>query len=144
MVKFKSSGESTAGELVNLMSVDAQRVMRVMTFINNFWSSPLRIGVALFLLYNTLGISVLAGTGVVLLTLPLFGVFSSRMFALQVTLYSLFYYYNCYRAMPNVATPCLRGYTATWLHCYAATWLRDFGDAATWLLGYVAIWLLAA
>ena len=91
MVKFKSHGESTAGELVNLMSVDAQRVMRVMTFINNFWSSPLRIGVALYLLYNTLGISVLAGIGVVLLALPLFGVFSSRMFALQVTYYCLLF-----------------------------------------------------
>ena len=118
MVKFKSHGESTAGELVNLMSVDAQRVMRVMTFINNFWSSPLRIGVALYLLYNTLGISVLAGIGVVLLALPLFGVFSSRMFALQVILHSFFCCY-CYRA-----TPRLRGYTATQLHCYAATWLR--------------------
>ena len=118
MVKFKSHGESTAGELVNLMSVDAQRVMRVMTFINNFWSSPLRIGVALYLLYNTLGISVLAGIGIVLLALPLFGVFSSRMFALQVTLHSFFCCY-CYRA-----TPRLRGYTATQLHCYAAIWLR--------------------
>ena len=141
MVKFKSHGESTAGELVNLMSVDAQRVMRVMTFINNFWSSPLRIGVALYLLYNTLGISVLAGIGVVLLALPLFGVFSSRMFALQVTLHSLFCYY-CYRAMRYVATPRLRGYTATQLHCYAATRLHGYatpqlhGDAAAWLLGY--------
>lgn len=140
MVKFKSHGESTAGELVNLMSVDAQRVMRVMTFINNFWSSPLRIGVALYLLYNTLGISVLAGIGVVLLALPLFGVFSSRMFALQVTLHSLFCYY-CYRAMRYVATPRLRGYTATQeLHCYAATRLR--GCMATRLHSYTVMQLL--
>ena len=133
MVKFKSHGESTAGELVNLMSVDAQRVMRVMTFINNFWSSPLRIGVALYLLYNTLGISVLAGIGVVLLALPLFGVFSSRMFALQVTLHSLFCYY-CYRAMRYVATPAsarIHSYTTTLLRGYAAAWLRD-STATRW------------
>lgn len=84
MLNCKSKGKSTAGELVNLMSVDAQRLMQIITYINCLWSSPLQIGVALFFLYNTLGLSVLAGLGVMLLLVPLNMLFGSRMGALQV------------------------------------------------------------
>ena len=84
MLNCKSKGKSTAGELVNLMSVDAQRLMQIITYINYLWSSPLQIGVALFFLYNTLGLSILAGLGVMLLLVPLNMLFGSRMGALQV------------------------------------------------------------
>ena len=84
MLNCKSKGKSTAGELVNLMSVDAQRLMQIITYINCLWSSPLQIGVALFFLYNTLGLSVLAGLGVMLLLVPLNMLFGSRMGSLQV------------------------------------------------------------
>lgn len=84
VLNCKSKGKSTAGELVNLMSVDAQRLMDLITYINCLWSSPLQIGVALFFLYNILGLSVLAGLGVMLLFVPLNMLFGSRMGALQV------------------------------------------------------------
>ena len=84
MLNCKSKGKSTAGELVNLISVDAQRLMELITCINCLWSSPLQIGVALFFLYNTLGLSGLAGLGVMLLLVPLNMLFGSRMGALQV------------------------------------------------------------
>ncbi|XP_029207815.1 multidrug resistance-associated protein 1-like [Acropora millepora] len=62
--------ESTAGEIVNLMSVDAQRLMDLMTFLNALWSSPFQIIVSLYFLYNTMGVSILAGVGVMLLMVP--------------------------------------------------------------------------
>lgn len=85
MLNSKAKGKTTAGELVNLMSVDAQRLMELMTYINSLWSSPLQIAGALYFLYSTLGISILAGLGVMVLIIPLNMFFGSRMGTLQVS-----------------------------------------------------------
>lgn len=53
--------ESTVGEIVNLMAVDAQRFMDLTAYINMLWSAPLQIGLALYFLWGILGPSVLAG-----------------------------------------------------------------------------------
>uniref|UniRef100_A0A8C2SF61 Multidrug resistance-associated protein 1 n=1 Tax=Capra hircus TaxID=9925 RepID=A0A8C2SF61_CAPHI len=42
---------STVGEIVNLMSVDAQRFMDLATYINMIWSAPLQVILALYLLW---------------------------------------------------------------------------------------------
>lgn len=43
------------GEIVNLMSVDAQRFTDLMGHINMLWSAPLQIVLALFFLWQYLG-----------------------------------------------------------------------------------------
>uniref|UniRef100_A0A8C3CER0 ABC-type glutathione-S-conjugate transporter n=1 Tax=Cairina moschata TaxID=8855 RepID=A0A8C3CER0_CAIMO len=43
---------SAVGEIVNLMSVDAQRFMDLMTFLNMLWSAPLQIFLALYFLWQ--------------------------------------------------------------------------------------------
>lgn len=43
---------STVGEIVNLMSVDAQRFMDLTTFLNMLWSAPLQIMLALYFLWQ--------------------------------------------------------------------------------------------
>lgn len=48
--------ESTVGEIVNLMSVDAQRFMDLVVYLNMIWSAPLQIALALYFLWQTLGI----------------------------------------------------------------------------------------
>lgn len=53
--------ESTVGEIVNLMAVDAQRFMDLTAYINMIWSAPLQIALALYFLWDLLGPSVLAG-----------------------------------------------------------------------------------
>lgn len=53
--------ESTVGEIVNLMAVDAQRFMDLTAYINMIWSAPLQIALALYFLWAVLGPSVLAG-----------------------------------------------------------------------------------
>lgn len=53
--------ESTVGEVVNLMAVDAQRFMDLTAYINMLWSAPLQIALALYFLWDILGPSVLAG-----------------------------------------------------------------------------------
>ncbi|XP_072313056.1 ATP-binding cassette sub-family C member 3 isoform X2 [Eucyclogobius newberryi] len=62
---------STVGEVVNLMSVDAQRFMDLTTFLNMLWSAPLQIMLALYFLWQNLGPSVLAGVAVMILLIPL-------------------------------------------------------------------------
>lgn len=57
----KARKESTVGEIVNLMAVDAQRFMDLTTYINMLWSAPLQIALALYFLWDLLGPSVLAG-----------------------------------------------------------------------------------
>ncbi|CAL8304688.1 unnamed protein product [Lota lota] len=63
--------KSTVGEIVNLMSVDAQRFMDLTTFLNMLWSAPLQIVLALYFLWQNLGPSVLAGLAVMVLLIPL-------------------------------------------------------------------------
>uniref|UniRef100_A0A8D0DBY8 ATP-binding cassette, sub-family C (CFTR/MRP), member 3 n=1 Tax=Sander lucioperca TaxID=283035 RepID=A0A8D0DBY8_SANLU len=62
---------STVGEVVNLMSVDAQRFMDLTTFLNMLWSAPLQIMLALYFLWQNLGPSVLAGVAVMIMLIPL-------------------------------------------------------------------------
>ena len=75
---------STVGEIVNLMSVDAQRMQDVTGFLWMIWSSPLQIVVALWLLWGIMGPSVLAGLTIMLLLLPLNGYLASIQRKMQI------------------------------------------------------------
>jgi len=76
--------ESTVGEIVNLMSVDAQRFTDLTTYLNMIWSAPLQIALALYFLWETLGPSVLAGLAVMIILIPVNGVIANRMKTLQI------------------------------------------------------------
>ncbi|XP_032929590.1 multidrug resistance-associated protein 1 [Catharus ustulatus] len=75
---------STVGEIVNLMSVDAQRFMDLATYINMIWSAPFQVIVALYLLWQTLGPSVLAGVAVMVLLVPINAVMAMKTKTYQV------------------------------------------------------------
>ncbi|XP_039089530.1 multidrug resistance-associated protein 1 isoform X1 [Hyaena hyaena] len=75
---------STVGEIVNLMSVDAQRFMDLATYINMIWSAPLQVILALYLLWLNLGASVLAGVAVMILMVPLNAVMAMKTKTYQV------------------------------------------------------------
>ncbi|XP_007443149.2 multidrug resistance-associated protein 1 [Python bivittatus] len=75
---------STVGEIVNLMSVDAQRFMDLATYINMVWSAPLQVMLALYLLWQNLGPSVLAGVAVMLLLVPVNAVIAMKTKTYQV------------------------------------------------------------
>lgn len=79
-----SRKESTVGEIVNLMSVDAQKFMDIMTYLNMVWSAPFQIIVALVMLWNILGPSVLAGIAVMVMLIPLNIFIGSKVEKLQV------------------------------------------------------------
>ncbi|VFV39953.1 atp-binding sub-family c (cftr mrp) [Lynx pardinus] len=75
---------STVGEIVNLMSVDAQRFMDLATYINMIWSAPLQVVLALYLLWLNLGPSVLAGVAVMIFMVPVNAVMAMKTKTYQV------------------------------------------------------------
>ncbi|KPP67593.1 multidrug resistance-associated protein 1-like [Scleropages formosus] len=75
---------STVGEIVNLMSVDAQRFMDLITYINMLWSAPLQVVLALYFLWQNLGASVLAGVAVMVLMVPVNAVIATKTKTYQV------------------------------------------------------------
>uniref|UniRef100_A0A8C4MFN1 Multidrug resistance-associated protein 1 n=1 Tax=Equus asinus asinus TaxID=83772 RepID=A0A8C4MFN1_EQUAS len=84
--------ESTVGEIVNLMSVDAQRLMEVAPFLNLLWSAPLQIflasvcllGSVYILWLSNLGPSVLAGVALMVLLIPLNAAVAMKIRTFQV------------------------------------------------------------
>ncbi|XP_047509488.1 multidrug resistance-associated protein 1 isoform X3 [Pieris napi] len=76
--------DSTVGEIVNLMSVDAQRFLELMAYINMIWSAPLQITLALYFLWGILGPSVLAGLAVMIVLIPVNGLIANRVKTLQI------------------------------------------------------------
>ncbi|KAI7815048.1 ABC subfamily C member [Rhyzopertha dominica] len=76
--------ESTVGEIVNLMSVDAQKFTDLTAYLNMIWSAPLQIILALYFLWDILGPSVLAGLAVMIILIPVNGYIANRVKILQI------------------------------------------------------------
>lgn len=83
-ISIGTKKDTTVGEIVNLMSVDAQRFNDMINYFHDVWSGPVIMGIAIWLLYRILGVAVFAGLGVMLLMIPVSGVLYSRLEKLQV------------------------------------------------------------
>ncbi|CAN6326540.1 unnamed protein product [Urochloa humidicola] len=59
----QSRRSRTNGEMINIVSVDADRVGTFAWFMHEFWLLPLQVGMAMFVLYSTLGLASLAALG---------------------------------------------------------------------------------
>ncbi|CAG2186409.1 ABCC3 [Mytilus edulis] len=86
MLKLSSSARraATVGEIVNLMAVDAQRFMDLMTYFHTIWSGPFQIALSLYFLWQLLGPSILAGFGVMVLLIPINAVIAKKSRDLQM------------------------------------------------------------
>ena len=84
VVTAESKKGSTSGEIVNLMSVDAQKISDLLPYLNMLWSAPLQIGVAIYLLYQILGAPVFAGLGTMIALIPINGFSAAITRKLQV------------------------------------------------------------
>ncbi|XP_015793767.1 multidrug resistance-associated protein 1 isoform X1 [Tetranychus urticae] len=78
-------GYST-GEMVNILSVDAQRVMDYVNIVNILWSAPFQLGITIYLLWRQLGVSSIIGLSVIPLLTPFNYFFSTRYRLCQHTL----------------------------------------------------------
>lgn len=80
---------TTIGEIVNLMSVDAERIMEVVQYLWMIWSSPLQICIAIYLLYGILGPAVFAGLAAILIMFPISSILASIEAKLQTKVMGL-------------------------------------------------------
>jgi ATP-binding cassette subfamily C (CFTR/MRP) protein 10 len=60
----------SSGEIVNFMSSDIDRMVNFCPSFHQFWSLPVQVGVALYLLHQQLGLAFLAGLAVTVLLIP--------------------------------------------------------------------------
>lgn len=65
--------KTTVGEIVNLMSVDSEKLQRACTEIHDIWASPLTVVVGLAMLWQVMGLSTLAGIVVLIISVPING-----------------------------------------------------------------------
>ena len=82
-----SRQSATTGEIVNLMSVDAQRFMDIMSNLQMMWSGPYQVVVSLIFLYVIMGPSIFAGFVVMVVMVPISAVlanFSKKLQAKQM------------------------------------------------------------
>ena len=61
----------TTGEIVNLMSIDAQRFMDLTTYINYIWSAPYQAILSIIFLYFSIQYAVFSGLFVMILLIPI-------------------------------------------------------------------------
>lgn len=73
----------STGDIVNYMAVDAQRLQDLTQFGQQLWSAPFQIMLCMISLYQLLGVSMLAGVGVMLAMIPINGVIAKISKSLQ-------------------------------------------------------------
>uniref|UniRef100_A0A8C9E3W6 Multidrug resistance-associated protein 1-like n=1 Tax=Phocoena sinus TaxID=42100 RepID=A0A8C9E3W6_PHOSS len=69
----------STGEIINLMSADAQQLMDLTANINLLWSGPFQILMAISFLWQELGPAVLAGVAVLVFVIPMNTLVANRM-----------------------------------------------------------------
>ncbi|OAX83617.1 hypothetical protein ACJ72_02017 [Emergomyces africanus] len=74
----------TTGDIVNHMAVDQQRLSDLAQFGMQLWSAPFQITLCMLSLYQLLGLSMLAGVGVMILMVPLNGLIAKLMKNFQI------------------------------------------------------------
>lgn len=81
-----SLGETTAGQVVNLLSNDVGRFETSILFINHLWIAPIELIAVSVILYNIIGVSSLLGVGFLLIFVPI----QSKFFKILIFDYTKF------------------------------------------------------
>ena len=83
-ISSSAKKESTVGEIVNLMSVDVQKFMDLLPYVNVLWSSLLQIALATYFIYEELGWPAFVGVAILFVSMPLNGYLASLMRKFQL------------------------------------------------------------
>ena len=86
--KTQQRSLSSVGGVMNLMSTDADRIANFCPSFHQFWSLPFQIAVSLYLLYQQVGVSFLAGLFFAVIMIPLNRFVAKRIEALGKDLMS--------------------------------------------------------
>lgn len=79
--KDTSDSQVTSGAIINLMAVDSFKVSEICAYLHFLWATtPVQVIVAVYLLYRFMGLSSIAGIGMMALLLPI-NLYISKRFA---------------------------------------------------------------
>ncbi|WLF81435.1 ATP-binding cassette glutathione S-conjugate transporter ycf1 [Lodderomyces elongisporus] len=81
----ESKQESSTGDIVNLMSVDVQRLQDLVQNLQIIWSGPFQIIICLYSLHGLIGNSMWAGVAIMIIMIPLNAVIARTQRNLQKT-----------------------------------------------------------
>ena len=86
-LNLSNEGRATksTGDIVNHMAIDQQRLADLTQWGQQLWSAPFQIVLCMISLYQLVGISMLAGIGAMILTIPLNAFIAKVMKSLQIT-----------------------------------------------------------
>lgn len=76
--------DTTVGEIINLMAVDSMRFIEMVQYAHMVWSGPLVIVLAIYFLWQIIGVAVLTGLVVLILMLPINGYLATIMRSYQM------------------------------------------------------------
>ena len=84
-LKLSNEGRAakSTGDIVNYMAVDTQRMQDLTQYGQMLWSAPFQIVLCMTSLYQLVGLSMLAGVGVMVLMIPVNGIIAKVMKTLQ-------------------------------------------------------------
>lgn len=84
-LKLSNEGRASksTGDIVNLMAVDTQRLQDLTQYGQQLWSAPYQITLCMISLYQLVGISMLAGVGMMIVMIPVNGLLARLMKRLQ-------------------------------------------------------------
>lgn len=84
IISSAAKQNATIGEIVNLMAVDAQRFFETIQYLHLLWAGPLVIILAIYFLWQILGVAVLAGLAAMLFLLPFNAFVVSKLRSFQM------------------------------------------------------------
>ncbi|KAF1981153.1 ABC transporter family protein [Aulographum hederae CBS 113979] len=73
----------STGDIVNYMAVDTQRLQDLTQYGQQLWSAPFQIILCMASLYQLVGLSMLAGVGIMIIMIPINGLIARLMKTLQ-------------------------------------------------------------
>ncbi|RNA36438.1 multidrug resistance-associated 1 [Brachionus plicatilis] len=76
---------TTVGEMTNLIAVNAQMIGDLTTYLNIIWSAPFQITVAMYMLWQYLGVAAIIGVSTILIFIPLNIVIGNMTKKIQLT-----------------------------------------------------------
>lgn len=82
-VSSAAKRNTTVGEIVNLMAVDSNRFLEMIPYLMLTLTAPLVMALAIYLLWNILGVAVFSGLAVLIVMFPLSGVIANQLKNLQ-------------------------------------------------------------
>ncbi|CAL8141283.1 unnamed protein product [Orchesella dallaii] len=70
-ISYEARKDTTTGEIVNLMSVDVEKIRELVYMADSIWTTPILLTVGVYLLWLELGIAIFAGLAVLVAVIPI-------------------------------------------------------------------------